>query len=523
MGPFSRPARSTLVILLYAILHTGCSFDTSVSYFIDPSKGDDLNAGTSPASAWKSFANLEGLVLQPGEKLLLKSGVTFNERLTVSGRGSADSPVYIGAYGRGTMPVISAPDSSYFAVKVTNSDYLTISGIEIINHGSNNLAGRTGLHIEVVNYGVSHNVTADGLYIHDVNGSLVKRQGGGSGIYISYAPVGRRMGEEYARDTIPSRFDGLTIKNCHIARCQRNAMIWQEKSDRKDWNPSTNVVVRGNLIEEVPGDGIVPIRTDGCLVEYNIMRDCPKMLPQSEAAAGFWPWSADNTVIQFNEVSGHKAPWDAQAYDCDYNCHNTTIQYNYSHDNYGGLVLICTCAPRESYNVGNQKPVVQYNLSINDGLRPDLARERYFSPTIHLGGPSKSPLIRRNILHQNVKSDPRIDTDMITSDSWEGYADSTSIVENIFYSANDSRFNMTKSTANLWKDNYYVGKTVKPEGDDTGTKSIEDFYRENVLGKGEDGFTGLAGLVLEEKDVCGVAGHFVSKDKIEKLFDGLRN
>ena len=74
------------------------------------------------------------------------------------------------------------------------------------------------------------------------------------------------------------------------------------------------------------------------------MRDCPDVLPMTEAAAGIWPWSCDNTTIQFNEVYGHKAPWDAQGFDADYNCNNTIIQYNYSHDNYGGLVLVCNNA-----------------------------------------------------------------------------------------------------------------------------------------------------------------------------------
>ena len=36
-------------------------------------------------------------------------------------------------------------------------------------------------------------------------------------------------------------------------------------------------MIRGNLIEEVPGDGIVPIGCDSTLIEYNVMRDCPDM------------------------------------------------------------------------------------------------------------------------------------------------------------------------------------------------------------------------------------------------------
>lgn len=105
-----------------------------------------------------------------------------------------------------------------------------------------------------------------------------------------------------------STFDGLTIENCIIRRCERNGMIWSSYSSRNNWHPSTNTVVRKNLIEEVPGDGIVPIGCEGALIEYNLMRNCPGTLPHSEAAAGFWPWSCDNTVLQFNEVSDHKSP-----------------------------------------------------------------------------------------------------------------------------------------------------------------------------------------------------------------------
>ncbi len=64
---------------------------------------------------------------------------------------------------------------------------------------------------------------------------------------------------------------------------------------------------------------------DGALVEHNTMRDCARLGKEAGAAAGIWPWSCDNTVIQFNEVSDHKAPWDAQGFDSDWNCRGTVI------------------------------------------------------------------------------------------------------------------------------------------------------------------------------------------------------
>lgn len=258
-------------------------------------------------------------------------------------------------------------------------------------------------------------------------------------------------------------------------------MIWSAYYDRNNWHPGTNTVVRGNLIEEVPGDGIVPIGCEGTLIEYNIMRNCPDVLPATEAAAGIWPWSCDNTVIRFNEVSGHKAPWDAQGFDSDYNCTNTRIEYNYSHDNYGGMVLICNSGTTGSYSLGNLNSVVRYNISIGDGVRPKETRAGMFSPGIHVAGPTKHTLVERNIVHANVKPAAHIDRTMITSDSWDGYADDTSFKQNIFYAAEPSRFSMTASTNNLFEGNWYLGHYRQLPADQTGHTASETYRKESWM------------------------------------------
>ena len=40
----------------------------------------------------------------------------------------------------------------------------------------------------------------------------------------------------------------------------------------RNWFPSLNVVIRGNLLEDIGGDCIKPWGCDGCLVEYNVVR-----------------------------------------------------------------------------------------------------------------------------------------------------------------------------------------------------------------------------------------------------------
>ena len=426
--------------------------ERGVNYYIDAVSGNDAASGLSAGEAWRSLSKVCGLRLQPGDSLLLRRGTTFCGQLEVSGRGMSARRIVVGAYGVGEKPRVVAPDSSYYAVRVRNSDYLTLRELEVVNRGTARLAGRTGVLVECENYGVSHHVVLEALYVHDVNGSLVKKEGGGSGILVR---------SHWDENGTVSVFDSLTIENCVVRRCERNAIIWSAPWSRRDWHPSTHTVVRGNLIEEVPGDGIVPIGCEGALVEYNLMRRCTDLLPQGEAAAGIWPWSCDNTLIRFNEVSGHKAPWDGQGFDADYNCTNTVIQYNYSHGNDGGFVLICNAGGGETDpadNLGNQAPVVRYNVSIGDGVRRRRTRTGdCFSPAIHISGPCTRARIERNILHVERKPSAEVHRAMVVSDSWGGYADSTLFRENVFYAPQPSAFRLGRSTGNRFDANYYLG------------------------------------------------------------------
>lgn len=491
---------------LAALLCVSCSGGTGQCYYLDATGGNDANSGRSPEKAWQTLERLQHVQLQPGDKVLLKRGEVFIGEMEISAKGTPRQRIVVDAYGDAPeKPCVAGNDVSLYALRIFNSDYVTVQNLEIVNTGKNPLPNRTGVKVECKDYGVSHNITVNGLTIRDVNGSLVKEQGGGSGILISNG------GEQ-----VPSRFDSLVIENCHILRCARNAMIWSGYYERQHWFPSKHTVVRNNLIEGVPGDGIVPIGCDSTLIEYNVMRDCPDVLPMTEAAAGIWPWSCDNTLIQFNEVSGHKAPWDAQGFDSDYNCRNTVIQYNYSHDNYGGMVLVCNSGNEHGYNIGNLNSVIRYNISIGDGIRPKKTRAGMFSPNIHVAGPVKNTLLERNIIHSNVRPAEDIDCTMITSDSWDGYADSTFFCKNIFYTAQPSCFEMTESTHNSFSGNWFLGSYDNlPVDSAASLKSA--VYQKQVLDVDPKGYQGLYSL-MESKEVGGTQAHFVKKEAIEAFF-----
>ena len=68
-------------------------------YYISFSQGDDANNGLSPETPWKTFANINSRVLEPGDNVFLRRGDTWNERMTLRGKGSAADWIYVGPYG----------------------------------------------------------------------------------------------------------------------------------------------------------------------------------------------------------------------------------------------------------------------------------------------------------------------------------------------------------------------------------------------------------------------------------------
>ena len=127
-------------------------------------------------------------------------------------------------------------------------------------------------------------------------------------------------------------------------------------------------MIRDNFVDDIGGDGIVPWATDGVVVEHNIALHCNRRAGSYNA--GIWPWSTDNSLFQLNEAAYTHTTLDGEGFDSDFNSRETLFQYNYSHDNEGGFMLICTPGKRDpSENIGNTGTEIRYNISRNDHAR----------------------------------------------------------------------------------------------------------------------------------------------------------
>jgi hypothetical protein len=386
------------------------SSNSSITYYLDSTSGDDSNPGTSPDNPWKSLAKINASTFAPGDVILLKAGCAWQGQLWPKGSGAEGHLIRLGRYGEGPKPAIAGKGLVEDTLLLKNQEYWEIEDLDISNAGTKP-GIRRGIHVALDNFGEAHQIVVRQMTVHDVNGSDDLKANGG----VIYTSIG---------DHKPSRFVDLRIEDNRIFHTDRNGITgWSDTWERSKWYPSLGVIIRGNQLIDIGGDGILVVATDGALIEKNIVGKA------NQRSAGYnvaiWSWSTDNTIVQYNEAWGTKGERDGEGFDSDWNSRNTIIQYNYSHENDGGFVLICDEGNHPaSESIGNAGTIVRYNISQNDRNRG-----------ITLSGPVQNPLIYNNTIY--VGKDSPIDVVLFTD--WFGWPQNTQLLNNIFYAVGPAR------------------------------------------------------------------------------------
>ena len=411
----------------------------NTAYYVDAISGNDANDGKSAVHAWRTLERVNSGEFAPNDRILLKSGGHWTGFLAPGGSGTAGKPVRITSYGSGPKPSVDAGGKWLATVSLHNGEYWDVGGLDIANRAPARVPHLAGVQVQEDNFGVAHDIRLHDLDIHDVMGSNVKSEGGGNG--ISCGSGG---------DKVRTRYDGLTIENCHLARTDRNGITLSAYYPRPEWPLSTRVVIRHNFLEDIGGDGIVPIGCDGCLIERNVLHG--GRTRALDYAAGIWPWACDNTVVQYNEVSGMKGTNDGEGYDSDYDCRHSLFQYNLSHDNDGGFMLICNDGSQHlPWNVGNSGTIIRYNLSINDGLH-----------TFIVSGPCQDTQIYNNTFYLGKS----LNVPIVASGNWGGaWSDNTRFWNNLFYVDGKAHFDFGGLTNTVFDHNAFWGDIAAPPAD----------------------------------------------------------
>ncbi len=438
----------------------------AVTFYVDSEQGNDAGSGTSPAQAWQTLARVNREPFAAGSHILLKAGGAYAGSLRPQGSGLPGRPNVVDRYGEGNKPCIrtaGGPENpEQIGVLLDNQQHWEIRNLDISG-------GYRGVVLRLKDFGVARHLYLTGLDIHDVHGGST---GDDSGILCS------NSGPSTA-------FADLLIEGCTIEHVDRNGILITDwPGPPSDAHRNTAVVIRGNRLRDIGGDGIFILACSGALIERNVLRYAHQRVgrnPGERACAGIWPQRSEDTLIQFNEVShtavGGLTVWDSEAFDDDGSCTGTIFQYNYSHDNAGGFLLNC----------GGKGTIVRYNLSQDDAT----ATFTFESDT------ATDSLIYNNTIYTR----PGLTVQLVRSTF--GKPNNLLFRNNLFYIAGEAQYALGAITNIVFDHNAFFGNH-RNRPPDAQALSVDPQLASP--GSGKDGMDTLTGYHLQPTSPCRGAG-----------------
>jgi hypothetical protein len=314
------------------------------TYYVSP-YGSDSKSGTSTSAAWKTISRVNKQTLKAGDKVLFQGGKAFSGGLVVNSNegGNSYTPVTFGTYGSGRATINSG---GVDGLKVLNT-----AGVHVANlvfNGSGTYVNKTS--------GIYFGLTASAKKL--------------SNVYIKNVEV-----KNYGVQGIEFRINGpggssisnVRIENASVHHNLQGGIqsISMKHKVNKNWtvrrvkayeNPGSKYT------SKVTGSGIYLADIDGGLIEHSIAYNNGK---DGAAPVGIWVAGSNRITIQYNESYNNKTrtSTDGGGIDLDWDTHNSTVQYNYTHGNHGPGILLCPATNAGTYNT------VRYNISENDGRK----------------------------------------------------------------------------------------------------------------------------------------------------------
>lgn len=417
----------------------------------------DCSASTagsgSEAAPLDALNSVNALTLTPGTHVLFRRGTTCMGQFAPQGQGIAAAPIVIGDYGDSPARAVIDADGATNAVLLKNNAFLQLTDLELTAPGDNSTP-RRGVYVYGENGGTLAGITLEGLYIHDVRGQLPAvtdptdpSSFSGKGPDSSGGVVVDSEG-----NTTPTAFSGLQILNNRIDSVDRQGIyFWSNWCQRPElnrwanlctakWFPNTDVLVAGNSLSSVGGDGIVITGTVGATVEHNSLDGFNRRAKSYNA--GMWTANSQNVTFQYNTVTGGLGTLDSQAFDVDHATADVTVRYNYSHDNQGGFLLTCPDVP------GTHDFQVYGNISVNDAAR-----------TIQHGCGS-------NLIDGSAFYDNTVYVDSVSANVWDGSTANSHLAmfDNVFVAAGNGKLSFPASSGPLDIHNNLLNGVAAPAG-----------------------------------------------------------
>ncbi len=376
-------------------------------YYISSSTGDDSNDALTKETAWKSFKNLKNVVLTAGDRVLLKRGDEWNERLEIYGGGSEEHRAIVSSYGYKNEPkpriklnntiddiCVLVSDVRYdenLANVANRCDNLIIENLDIRN-------AYLGIYFRTLLY-YNVNLTVRNLEISEIWAEGVSQDMSLSGAKDAYwAGLVKANLPTYKIDK-EIESDDIGDKIISVTETGGGANEWLLPSAVLFTGGWTNVEF-GNIIMNNAMNGLEliaskdiwvhdVIATGGTLFRSqhctNLKVERSRLLSTNErfsfwgGMTGSYLGTTKDSIIMNNELSYclRNGAGDGCGMDYETQCWNTKVDYNVFHHNDSGSLLIMELHRNDKReDLGfHQDITFNYNLSYNN-LR-DIKTQQY--------------------------------------------------------------------------------------------------------------------------------------------------
>jgi hypothetical protein len=335
-------------------------------YYFHPKSGNDNANGESIASPFRTLQKLKEIILEPGGRILLAAGETFNETLILDNvHGSFQNPILIDSYSPENVELarVAIIDAQGLlnGLLLLNSSHVVIRNLEITANGpkldSEEGTMRVGVMLLANEDGRIKNISLESLKIYDVfyerpeisRSEAETRSANGTQKY--------GWGIRLIAET-NSEIENVWIKNSTIDNVSHTGI----KLTGTQSQNIRNINIINNRVFRTGGPGIQMsgvkyVHVSSNEVNYSGSNDDSRKWGRG---SGLWTWSASNVLIEKNSFMNANGPGDSAGAHIDYNCDNVVLQYNFSANNAGGFCEILG----NNYNCA-----YRYNISVNDGHR----------------------------------------------------------------------------------------------------------------------------------------------------------
>jgi hypothetical protein len=368
------PKRRTLVLLpvlagFLLLIPVSPALAAGTTYYVNCAAATDGNG--SSTSPWNNLATVTNQSFAPGDSLLFNRGTTCTGSFVFSSSGTSSNRITIGAYGSGALPAIDGTGQNR-AVKLLDTSYVTMQDLEVKN------SKVWGVLLTTDHDAPAVGITLRNLVVHHVTGGDYTAMSAKWTGLVVFAPgmiVEPDMTKGSGVYDRKSFFDSVLVDNvtAYDTTLWAGIFVWGVQIDQDfQWAKdclnqsiqSRNITIQNSTVHNTYGDGI----TQYCSRDGTIQNDVvyqSGMQPPPESIGtpvGLWWWSSENMLGQLNEAYDNHSPGvDGGGYDIDYGSTNSTMQYNYGHQN------STYCQSVFGYSGATTTNIVRYNICAGDG------------------------------------------------------------------------------------------------------------------------------------------------------------